>query len=99
MASLVEDAYALTGSSKSHPRKDFGPEEMRKGTILYFGQVDNLTGKAVYRMRIMDVAANRIVYEVENVTTMRYYLLPIFHPGDLQSMYFLDRQSDKVWRC
>ena len=22
----------------------------------------------------------------------------IFHPGDLQSMYFLDRESDNVWR-
>ena len=24
--------------------------------------------------------------------------IPILHPGDLQSMYFLDRESDSVWR-
>jgi hypothetical protein len=23
--------------------------------------------------------------------------IPIFHPGELQSMYFLDRESDNVW--
>ena len=33
-----------------------------------------------------------------NVSTMRYFLIPILHPGDLQSMYFLDRESDSVWR-
>jgi hypothetical protein len=29
---------------------------------------------------------------------MRYYFIAIFHPGDLQSMYLLDRESDNVWR-
>jgi hypothetical protein len=33
-----------------------------------------------------------------NVSTMCYFLIPILHPGDLQSMYFLDRESDGVWR-
>ena len=29
---------------------------------------------------------------------MRYFFIPILHPGELQSMYFLDRESDNVWR-
>jgi hypothetical protein len=29
---------------------------------------------------------------------MRYLLIPIFHPGDLQSIYFLERESQDVWR-
>ena len=29
---------------------------------------------------------------------MRYFFIPILHPGELQSMYSLDRESDNVWR-
>jgi hypothetical protein len=40
----------------------------------------------------------RLVFDVENVSTMRYYFIPILHSGELQSMYFLDRETDRVWR-
>src|ERR1039458_84121 len=43
---LVVDAYALTGSQPSQRRKDFMPEEMKEGQLLYYVQVDNLSGKA-----------------------------------------------------
>ena len=29
---------------------------------------------------------------------MRYFLVTLFHPGEMQSIYFLDRESDNVWR-
>ena len=74
------------------------PDEMREGNSLYFEQVDNLSGKAIYRMQIVKSSADRLVINVENVSTMRYHLLPIIHPGEMQSIYFLDRESDKVWR-
>jgi hypothetical protein len=35
---------------------------------------------------------------VENVSTMRYLLVPLFHPGEMQSIFFLDRESESVWR-
>ena len=95
---LVVDAYALTGSQRSQRRKDFTPDEMRAGTALYFEQVDNLSGRAMYRMHIAEASANRLVFDVENVSTMRYLLIPIFHPAGIQSIYFLDRESDTVWR-
>ena len=66
--------------------------------MLYFEQFDNLSGKAVYRMHIAKASADRIVFDVENVSTMRYLFLPILHTGELQSIYFLDRESDSVWR-
>src|SRR5579872_2027273 len=47
---LVLDAYALTGLPPSQRRKDFTPDEMKEGRVLYFEQVDNLSGSAVYRM-------------------------------------------------
>jgi hypothetical protein len=95
---LIVDAYALTNSQTGQRRGDFTADEMKGGEVLYFEQVDNLSGKAIYRMHIVEASASRLVFEVENVGTMRYWFIPIFHPGDLQSMYFLDRESDNVWR-
>ena len=95
---LIVDAYALTGSRPGQRREDFSSDEMKEGKVLYFEQVDNLSGKAIYRMHIVEASARRLVFDVENVSTMRYFLIPILHPGDLQSMYFLDRESDNVWR-
>ncbi|MGC2417553.1 MAG: DUF6675 family protein [Candidatus Acidiferrales bacterium] len=94
---LIVEAYALTGSYGQR-REDFTSDEMQEGKVLYFEQVDNLAGKAIYRMHIVEASASRVVVSIENVSTMRYFFLPILHPGDLQSMYFLDRESDSVWR-
>ncbi len=94
---LIVDAHGLSGA-KSPPRGDFTPAEMKAGRPLYFEQVDNLTGKAIYKMQILEASAHRIVFEIENVSTIRYAFLPVLHPGEIQSIYFLDRESDGVWR-
>jgi len=94
---LVLDAYALTGVQHSG-REDFTPNELTAGKELYFLQVDNLSGKAIYRLHIDEASRDRIVFDIENVSTMHYLLLPIFHPGELQSIYFLNRESEHVWR-
>jgi hypothetical protein len=49
-------------------------------------------------MRIEEVSADRLVFDVENVSTMRYFFLTLFSPGEMQSIYFLDRESESVWR-
>ena len=85
---LIVDAYALTGLQPSQRREDFTPEEMKKGKLLYYVQVDNLSGKATYRMHIVEASANRLVFDVENVSTMSYHLIPIFHPGETQRTSF-----------
>ena len=95
---LVVDAYAVTDSQSGQRREDFRPDEMKAGKELYFEQADNLSGKAVYRMHIAEASADRVVFDIQNVSTMRYFFLTIFHPGDVQSIYFLDRESDGVWR-
>lgn len=95
---LIVDAYALTGVQHGQRRGNFTPEEMMEGKALYFEQVDNLSGKAIYRMHIAEASADRLVIDVENVTTMRYLLIPILHPGEMQSIYFLDRESENAWR-
>jgi hypothetical protein len=95
---LILGAYALTDLQSAQRREDFAPDEMKEGKVLYFEQADNLSGKAIYRMHIAQASPDRLVVDVENVSTMRYLLIPIFHPGEMQSIYFLDRDSDNVWR-
>lgn len=95
---LIADAYALTDLQRGHRRKDFSPEEMKEGGVLYFEQADNLTGKGIYRMHITEASADRLVFDVENVSTMRYLFVPVLSPGEMQSIYFLDRESGNVWR-
>src|ERR1700676_1540434 len=71
---LIVDAHALTDLQPGQRREDFTPEEMKEGKVLYFEQVDNLSGKATYRMHIAEASADRLVFDVENVGTMRYLI-------------------------
>jgi hypothetical protein len=95
---LIPDAYAVTNAQGNQRRKDFTLEELKPGSVLYFLQVDNLSGKAIYRLHIMEADADRLVFDVANVTLMKYLIIPLFHPGELQSIYYLERESDSVWR-
>jgi hypothetical protein len=49
-------------------------------------------------MRILKVSPDRLVVSTENVSTLRYLLIPLFQPGEIQSVYFLERESPDVWR-
>src|SRR5450759_2033042 len=72
---LIVDAYALTGLQSGRRRGDFTSDEMKEGKVLYFEQVDNLSGKAIYRIHIVEASARRLVFDVENVSAMRYFLI------------------------
>jgi hypothetical protein len=95
---LIVEAHALTGLHLAQRRGDFVPEEMKAGAELYFEQADNLSGKATYRMHVAEASADRLVFDVENVSTIRYLFITLFHPGEMQSIYFLDRESEGIWR-
>jgi hypothetical protein len=95
---LIVNAYALSGLHPSQRREDFTPDEMKEGKVFYYVQADNLSGKAIYRMHILEASPDRLVFDVENVSTMRYLFITLFQPGEMQSIYFLDRESENVWR-
>jgi hypothetical protein len=95
---LIVNAHAVAASQPTQRREDFTPDEMRAGKALYLEQADNLSGAAIYRMRVAQASADRLVFDIENVSTMRYFFVTLFHPGEMQSIYFLDRESDNVWR-
>ena len=95
---LIVDAYASTISKPTRRRQDFTADEMKEGKPLYFKQADNLSGKATYRIHLAEVSADRLVFDVENVSIIRYLFVTLFHSGEMQSIYFLDRESADVWR-
>jgi len=97
---MIVEAYAMSGAAKGQRRMDFSPAEISEGSVIYYQQADNLSGKAMYRMHIIAASPVRLVFETENISTMRYLLVPLFRPGDLQSIYFLDREpkSNGAWR-
>jgi len=95
---LIVSARALSGPRSNQRRDDFTPAEMKEGNVLYFEQVDNLSGRAVYRMHIAEVSPDRLVFDVENVSVMRYLFVTLFRPGEMQTAYFLDRESEDVWQ-
>jgi len=95
---MILDAYALSGPSESQRRQDFSADEIAEGETLYAQQEDNLIGKAVYRLRIVRASADRLVVATENSGTIRYLAIPVFPPGEIQSIVFLERESKDVWR-
>jgi hypothetical protein len=98
---LIVSANALSGPAAANknepPRQDFSLNEIAQGQILYFDQWDNLSGRAIYRLRVMSASADRLVFETENVTAIRYLRVTIFPPGEMQSIYFLHQASPGIW--
>ena len=95
---LIGDAFALEGPAGDRRRDDFSVNEMSQAGATYFRQTDNLSGKATYRMKFERVSPDRLIFEIENVTTIRYLMVRLFRPGEMQSMYFLERESPGIWR-
>lgn len=95
---LIVDAFAVSGASGGSRRGDFAAGELREGRRVYFEQEDSLSGKGTYEMRVLSASPDRLVFDTRNLTTMRYLMIPMFHPGDVQSIYFVERESKDVWR-
>jgi hypothetical protein len=95
---LIVEAYAVSGPTGNLRRADFTPDQIGHEQIVHFLQQDNISGKATYQMRILSASPDRIVFAMENVSTMKYLFINLFSPGEMQSIYFLDRESDDTWR-
>lgn len=95
---LILEAYAHPGPDSHQHRPDFSIDEISEGRTLFFQQEDNLFGEVIYRMRIRTASTGRLVFDVENSTTVRYLLIPVFEPGEVQSIYYLDQEAAGLWR-
>ena len=69
-----------------------------RGADLYFAQEDSrLSGEVIYRLRVLDDGPDRVAIAVENTTSVRYLLVPLFAPGDLRCTSYFERLSPGVW--
>jgi hypothetical protein len=67
---------------------------MKVGKALYFMQDDSgSSGGVVYQLRVMALHPTRLVVQFENLSPIRRFLITLFHPGDLQFVYFLEARS------
>jgi hypothetical protein len=89
---LVTDATALTPQGKR--RADFAAADIASGADLYFEQQDNRSSRPVtYRMHVVAFTPDRLEVSLENTTAVRVFGIPVFDPGDLKSLYILQRRS------
>jgi len=94
----ITEATALESLHSGQRRADFTVEEMQSGKDLYFAQHDNrFSNNVVYRLRVHDSDAARLAISLENVSSVRLFVLTAFAAGDLQSAFFLERLSPTIW--
>lgn len=95
---LFDSATALETPDLKKRRADFTPAELTSGRDLYFAEKDSRSLRPViYRMRVSGLGPDRFLVEMENVTPVRFYLLTLFQPGALQSVFTLERHSPTEW--
>jgi hypothetical protein len=94
--------YSHTCSSRhrgaGQRRQDFEPDELQEGKVLYVEQTDNLSGNGIFKMRIAKASADRIVSDVENVTSIRYFLVTLFPLVRCNPSILWIVNPDGVWR-
>jgi hypothetical protein len=93
---LVTQAQALDGPTGA-PRGDFSAAELRSGA-RYFSETGTFTsGPVTYRIELREATDTRLVIAVENVGVMSRLMINLFDPGELQTLYVIERGSGDVW--
>jgi hypothetical protein len=95
---LITDSSAVSSMNGEQGRADFSVAEMQSGQDLYFEQQDNRSsGRVIYRMKLRERADQGFVLTIDNVTGVWLFLFRLFGPGDLQSLYVLERLGPEEW--
>jgi hypothetical protein len=94
---LVTSAAALRGPDPTDLRADFTATEVSSGKDLFFTETDNRSGEPViYRMHVI-ANGESFVVTIENISTVQKFMLQMISPGDLQSIYYLERIGPETW--
>jgi len=90
---LILNARTTTG-------RDPAAADLTTGAAISIEQEDNLFGKATFRLRVLAASADRLVFATENITALRLLGMPVFAPGEVRSVTFVERESkdNDVWR-
>jgi hypothetical protein len=71
---------------------------LRAGRDLYFAQRDDRSDHTtIYRMRVSEVSSDHLAFEAENVSSMKWIVIPIFGPHQIRTAFFFDQESPGVW--
>jgi hypothetical protein len=96
---LFTQATGLDGPNPGALRTDFSSAEIHNGSDLFFLSADNRLQKdVVNRLRAKEVGPKRIVLETTNVSPLRWLRFTMVPAGDMQTLYFLERQADGSWQ-
>lgn len=93
---LVTAAHALD-APKGAPRGDFTPDELRAAPRFYSESGTFASSAVAYRLEVREATADRLVVAIENVGPMRKLVFDLFDPGELQSLFVLQRDAGDVW--
>ncbi|MGH6627322.1 MAG: DUF6675 family protein, partial [Burkholderiaceae bacterium] len=95
---LAVDASALAGGdAKAERRRDFAAAELTVGGQFHYWINDSRSGPVVYRMRVRERDAQRLVLSYENASPVRAFGITLFEPGALQTVAFAERHAADVW--
>lgn len=86
---LVSEAARVGGP-------DLAASDLVAGSSFDYFEND-LAGRTVYRLKVLERTPERVVLASENVTPLRMLLLTAFDPGALQSVTFLDKRGPDLW--
>jgi hypothetical protein len=94
---IALDAWAVDGPQATTRIADPPLGALQPGRDFYYAEDAEMAGRAVYKMRVLQHTADRLVFETENVSPIKIAILTVFEPGALQVATFLDRIDADTW--
>jgi hypothetical protein len=94
---LVVQSWALDRPDANARRLDPLGFELTAGRDFYYAEDAEVGGRAIWRLRVVERSADRLVVATENLTPIRVALVTIFEPGALQVATVLQRDGPDTW--
>lgn len=94
---MALSAWAVAGPDSKERRPDPPVSALQAGRDFYYSEDAELAGHVVYRTRVLEHTADRLVLETENVTPIKVAIVTLFDPGALQVATFLQRIDTDTW--
>lgn len=94
---MALSAWAVAGPDAKVRVPDPPVSALQAGREFYYAEEADLAGRVVYRTRVLEHTADRLVLETENVTPITVAIVTLFEPGALQVATFLQRIDADTW--
>lgn len=88
----------LVGDTRSPADTNLFAASFIPGRVYTYFQVDAEGRRTTYRLTVRERSADRVILAIENVSAIHFAFFPLFDPGALQSVIFLERRGPSSWR-